>query len=173
MINTFCSHCGNAHILQGNITKKCVFCNNTTYVNPLLVVVILSKIWIHKNIPSRYTNDYQAGVLLIKRVQEPKKDTWTLVSGFIDQNETYQEAAVRELYEETGLSAEIKDIKLLNVKTATNGNILIFVYHSTGFNEEELNFKPNSEVKDLTYTYLPIELGFETHSEALRQYFEL
>ncbi|MGM0612643.1 MAG: NUDIX domain-containing protein [Bacteroidota bacterium] len=47
-------------------------------------------------------------VLLIKRKNEPFKDKWALPGGFVDMNETLEEAVVRELQEETGL----KDIPL-------------------------------------------------------------
>ena len=42
-------------------------------------------------------------VLLIKRKNEPFKDKWALPGGFVDMNETLEEAVVRELQEETGL----------------------------------------------------------------------
>ena len=45
-------------------------------------------------------------VLLIKRTNEPFKDYWALPGGYMDFNENALEASVRELKEETGLSAE-------------------------------------------------------------------
>ena len=42
-------------------------------------------------------------VLLIKRNNEPYKDTWALPGGFMDMNETLLECVVRELKEETGI----------------------------------------------------------------------
>jgi len=42
-------------------------------------------------------------VLLIERGIEPYKGKWALPGGFVQMNETTEEGAKRELYEETGL----------------------------------------------------------------------
>lgn len=42
-------------------------------------------------------------LLLIRRAQEPFKGLYALPGGFLDMNETLEEAARRELMEETGL----------------------------------------------------------------------
>ena len=44
-------------------------------------------------------------ILLIKRKHDPYKDHWALPGGFLNMDETLEEAADRELLEETGLTA--------------------------------------------------------------------
>ncbi|MBK5192429.1 MAG: NUDIX hydrolase [Flavobacteriaceae bacterium] len=45
-------------------------------------------------------------VLLIRRKNDPFRDQWALPGGFLEENETMEEGAKRELEEETGLKIE-------------------------------------------------------------------
>jgi len=55
-------------------------------------------------------------VLLIKRIIEPFKDMWAIPGGFVLENETLDEAAYRELFEETN----VKDVYLEQLYTFWN-----------------------------------------------------
>ena len=72
------------------------------YPRPALTVDII----ITRNIDSGLE------ILLIQRLNPPFKDQWALPGGFVDMNETLEQAAARELAEETGLTdMDLKQFK--------------------------------------------------------------
>lgn len=47
-------------------------------------------------------------ILLVKRNHEPYKGFWAIPGGYVEWDETFEEAVVREVREETGLKTKIK-----------------------------------------------------------------
>jgi 8-oxo-dGTP diphosphatase len=50
------------------------------------------------------------GFVLIKRANPPFKGYWALPGGFVDTNESVEDAVIREAKEETGLDVKIKKL---------------------------------------------------------------
>ena len=71
-------------------------------------------------IPARYNTGYNIGVggavvrrgelLLVRRASTHGRGNWQLPGGFIEPDETIEEAVVREVQEETGVSAEVEAV---------------------------------------------------------------
>lgn len=55
-----------------------------------------------------FTQD--GGLLLIKRANHPFIGEWALAGGFVEENETCETAVARELKEETGVSAALRQL---------------------------------------------------------------
>jgi len=94
----YCSVCGaptNRRIPDGDalIRAVCDACGTVHYQNPKLVVGSLP-IWEDK-------------VLLCRRAIEPRYGMWTLPAGFMENNETLPEAALRETLEEACARIEL------------------------------------------------------------------
>ena len=48
-------------------------------------------------------------VLLVRRAQEPSQDLWAIPGGRVEIGETLQEAAEREIFEETGITIQAQE----------------------------------------------------------------
>ena len=54
-------------------------------------------------------------VLLVKRSEKySRPNTWTVPGGFLDRDKTIQEAVLKELKEETGMTGEVKELFHVN-----------------------------------------------------------
>jgi 8-oxo-dGTP diphosphatase len=158
---THCHYCGNRLTeknMEGRLRLFCESCNLPIYENPLPAACLV-------------TVDAQDRLLLVKRSVDPKKGYWCLPGGFMELNETPEEAALRELHEETGLLGKID--MLLGVTTnpsATYGGVLMTGYLIRVF---EGNLTPGDDadaVKWFDYKDLP-EIAFDSHKNFIKIYY--
>src|SRR6476646_3586595 len=118
MLHANCSHCGLAWPADLPWPRVCAGCGETTWSNPLPVAVVL--------LPVK-SADGQTGLVVVRRDIEPFRGELALPGGFIETGESWREAAVRELREETGLLAEPGEVRLFDVHSSFNGfSLLIF-----------------------------------------------
>ncbi len=61
----------------------------------------ISKIFVTVDVLIVRPFEMEQQILLIKRKNDPFKDCWALPGGFVDENEDLEQAAIRELIEET------------------------------------------------------------------------
>ena len=84
-------------------------------------------------IPERYNTGYNIGVggavvregklLLVRRASRHGRGNWQLPGGFIEPDETREQAVVREVQEETGVRAEVQAVLGLRSRyDPENGN---------------------------------------------------
>ncbi|NMA73325.1 MAG: NUDIX domain-containing protein [Bacteroidales bacterium] len=88
---TFCPKCGSSHfIINNEKSKKCIDCGFVYYFNSSAstVGIIINE---------------KEELLVARRAKEPAKGTFDLPGGFVDLNETGEEAILREIKEESQL----------------------------------------------------------------------
>lgn len=114
--------------------------------------------------------DGKKGLLGIKRGIKPVGGI-ALVGGFVDENESAEQAAFRELVEETMFDATSQYNTWDIVWTRnSNNNLLLFMklnqkFEVPLFDDIANNFTPNDEVIDLVFIEADTELCFEYHQE--------
>jgi 8-oxo-dGTP diphosphatase len=111
-------------------------------------------------------------LLLTQRSVEPCKGEWTLPGGYIELGETPEEAALRELREETNLFAE--RATLLGVSTRQSpaaGGIIVIGYIVDAWTGED-RMQPGTDAMALAF-FSPESrpaLAFSVHRELLDLY---
>lgn len=165
-----CHFCGESYDFEIRRAKEwpraCEACGERVWCNPTPVIVSLVEFRQHE------------ALLVVRRDIEPEKGELAFPGGYIDRWETWQEAAARELNEETSglVQIEPKHFQLLGVENATNGNLLIFCASTTPLHHIQFqdirDFNPNSEVSELKVIDSVQKLAWETHTKWARRYFE-
>lgn len=156
--NSHCSFCGNRFEEQQPWPRACSACKQISYRNPLPVAVALVPV--------------DKGLLTVRRGIEPRKGLLALPGGYINLGESWQDAAAREVFEETQIKINAQTIADFRVKSAPDGTVLIFGLSEACPAEALSAFTPTLESSDLVIIREPVELAFPIHSEMAKAYFE-
>jgi mutator protein MutT len=158
----FCPLCATAlkpRDEHGTIRPTCPGCGWIHYRNPVPAAGVI------------LVEDGQ--VLMTKRRYDPRAGTWCLPAGFMESGETPEQTAVRELAEETGLTAMLTGLfgvyagfddprvrSVLILYTAERSGGLL----APGDDAIETRFFPLDQ--------LPEDISFGSHRKALAEYRE-
>ena len=96
----FCSQCGapvNLRVPEGDTHERhvCDACQTIHYSNPKVVVGTIPR-WEDK-------------ILLCRRAIQPRHGLWTLPAGFLENDETTIEGAIRETFEEANARVRVAE----------------------------------------------------------------
>ena len=103
-------------------------------------------------------------------IHRPKYADWTLPKGKLDQGETYEQAALREVEEETGMAAELeRELNPVTYRDRQGRSKLVRYWLMRALDGE---FRPGSEVDELRWLD-PQEAGrllsYEHDAELVRE----
>lgn len=157
----YCSNCGSSLSrgippLDDRLRYICDSCKMVHYQNPTMVVGCIP--------------EYEGKILLCRRAIEPRLGYWTIPAGFLENEESVADGAVRETLEETGSKAEIID--LFTVFTLLRFGQVYLIFRARLLDENFGPTKESTEVRLFSEDEIPWnELAFETVIESLKLYY--
>lgn len=157
--NSHCHCCGTKYEQQ-DWPRTCTGCNNMAWrpISPVSVILV-----------PVVEEDGRIGILVGKRGINPQKGQFGLPGGFVEFAEKGEDAALRELFEETGIHASLK--KIVSTMADDQGHFLTF-YEAEPLPRKCLNmFRSCHECPEIDVVYQPVELAFDSHSAALLDWF--
>jgi ADP-ribose pyrophosphatase YjhB (NUDIX family) len=157
----FCANCGAAVVRRvppGDTLPRwvCDECGEIHYQNPKLVI---------GTVP-----EHGGRVLLCRRAIEPRYGYWTLPAGFMENDETTGQAALRETLEEAGAAVEL-GAPFTMISVPRVNQVHLFYLARLGV----LDFKPGEETLEVALfeeAAIPWkDIAFRTVAATLRHWF--
>jgi 8-oxo-dGTP diphosphatase len=107
-----CAHLLTQEVVEGRERPKCPSCGLVVYLNPKIVAAVVP---------------VQDGkVALVRRGMNPGRGLWVFPGGYVDVGENVEDAARREVWEETGLRVKLD--RLVGVYSRSGEDIVLVVY---------------------------------------------
>lgn len=138
----------------------CERCSWRWYANPRPAAAVLVE---------RPREDGQVEILLLRRAVEPGAGAWDLPAGYLDPNESFEQAAVRETREESGLAVVLAGLTGVYHSPAANAVTAVFRGRPGEPAEVQLDFEssdhawvPRGDVDD----WLP-RIAFPSMAQAI------
>ena len=111
----YCQRCGH-RLAEKSIESKprlyCPDCGHIAFLDPKVAAAVLVMM--------------EGRIVMVKRGVEPAMGRWAFPSGFVDRGESVEDAAVREVKEETGLDVRLTG--LVGLYSSTGSPIVLAVY---------------------------------------------
>ncbi len=159
----FCSACGSAdiglRIPDGDHRERyvCSNCSTVHYENPLIVCGVVPV--------------FEDRVMLCRRGIEPRYGKWTLPAGFMENGESVEEGAQRELLEEAAATVTLGP--LLTVLSVPYISQVHMMYLGTMSEPKFATTPESTEIALFAENDIPWkELAFRTVKTALEHFFE-
>jgi ADP-ribose pyrophosphatase YjhB (NUDIX family) len=138
---------------------RCSRCGEIRYLNPKVGVAMIV--------------EHGGGIILSRRALAPYKGYWTIPSGYVEYEETCEEAALRESREELGLAVRIlslQDVYSFRDDPRAHMVLVVYICRTVGG-----TLRPGgdvSEVRVVTKRRLPRNIAFSGIRQAIRDYWK-
>ena len=113
--NTYCHRCGavlGKACVAGALRPKCESCGAVVFLDPKVAVVVIAS--------------QDSRILMVKRDIDPMMGRWSFPSGYVDRGEVVEDAAVREVREETNVDVSLD--ALLGVYSRKGAPVVLVAY---------------------------------------------
>lgn len=158
----YCANCGAPVVRRvppGDTLERwvCEHCGEIHYQNPKLVI---------GTVP-----EHEGKILLCRRAIEPRYGYWTLPAGFMENDETTAQAALRETLEEAGAAVELQEpFTLISVPRVNQ----VHLFYRARLRSME--YKPGEETLEVALVEEALvpwqDLAFRTVAYTLKRWFE-
>ena len=158
----YCSQCGTPlelRLISDRMRPVCPACGFVFYLNPAVAAGTLV--------------EQDNRIVLVRRGVEPGRGLWGLPAGYVEADESVEEAAIRETREESGLIVELDGllgVYSFGTEGEARGVLILYAAHVTGgilkAGDDAL------EARWFTLETLPPEdqIAFQTHRQALHEW---
>ncbi|HWO19352.1 MAG TPA: NUDIX domain-containing protein [Kofleriaceae bacterium] len=164
--DTFCSHCGARFADPSTYPRTCAACGTQTWANPIPVAVALVPV----------QDEARTGLLVVRRAIPPVGKL-ALIGGFVEEHESWQACAAREVREEAGVDidpARLEPLWYASSEPRPN-RVLLFALAAPLRAADLPSFVPNTEASERGLIFGPSGIddliAFSLHSEAVRRFF--
>lgn len=156
----FCPYCG--HPLDPAAPSPhpaghpvCTACTGVVYLDPKVVACVIVEI--------------HGRILLQRQSYGRHQDSWMLPGGFVDKGEQVEQAALRELVEETGIHASLD--RLIGVFSYPHWPVVVVIYSARCDGAVPVPGEETAELRLWSPQDIPWDnLGFASTRDALHAY---
>jgi 8-oxo-dGTP diphosphatase len=135
----YCPYCATPLVekhIYNALRSTCPKCGFVHFLEPKLVTVVLVQ--------------YRGMYLLGKRKMNPAIGCWSFISGYVDRGEKIEEAAVREVKEETNLDVQLE--QFIGIFSERDNPNVVVAYRASIINNDISRIVPQpDEVSELTF----------------------
>jgi ADP-ribose pyrophosphatase YjhB (NUDIX family) len=157
-----CPRCAAALVerdVRGHRRLSCPDCDYVFYLTPAPVTCVIV--------------ERQGAILMVRRRYPPRAGKWCLPAGFIEQAESPEESAVREVKEESGLDVEITGLFDSWASGEDPRTPVVSIAFTARVKGGVLS--PGDDADDAAFfdgSSLPTDIAFTTHRRAIEDYFD-